>query len=125
MKPSLQNIIDELIDENDLPIDIDTKSDVQRDEELKNLVYEWIANHSEEMSDIAAEVDELSTYHDSFFKYFESDSAMKVLIGMYKTDPDRFFDNIKCYELFMNACAEAAGYNVRFHLNISNLLRLK
>lgn len=125
MKPSLQNIIDELVDENDLTIDANTKSDVQNDEELKNLPFDWVADHTEEALAIANEIAEMSAYHDSFLKYFESDSAMSTLIEMYKTDPDRFFDNIKCYELFMTACADAAGYNIRFHCNVNSLLRLK
>lgn len=125
MRPSLQNIIDELADENDLSIDANTKSDVQSDEELKNLTYDWIADHTEEALAIANEIAELSAYHDSFLKYFESDSAMSELVEMYKTDPDRFFDNIKCYELFMSVCAETAGYNIHFHLNVNRILRLK
>lgn len=121
MKPSVHDIVAELAAENGLEIDYSICADSEI--EPKAAIFDWIRNNPEEVSEIIAAVIAASIYGDVFYKYFSDDDKLPELIEMHKTDPDKFYDNVKSYETFLNLCADAAGYNMRFHLNLSNLLR--
>lgn len=123
MKPTLKEMITALANEHGLKVPsvcIRASDDTQT---MLNRLMSWINSNPDAVSDIIEEVMASSAYGDAFFEYFSDDDMFEELVELHEYAPDRFYDIVKSYELFLNICAKTAGYTaLTIRLNINDLL---
>jgi len=123
MKPTLKQIVKGLAEENGLEIPTTRLRSSSKNATAMNKVMAWVKKHPDEVEEIIEEVISSSSYGDPFYEYFNDEDKFDELIEMHETEPDRFYDIVKSYELFLNVCAKKAGYDsMTIRINIDDLL---
>lgn len=122
MKPTLKEMIKALADENGLKVP-SVRFRAGSKQNVMDKVMAWIKANPDEVQKIIEEVMASSSFGDPFYEYFNDDDKFDELIEMHEYEPDRFYDIVKSYEMFLNLCAKTAGYDsVTIRLNIDDLL---